>query len=85
MAQKIVNITTNNFIPDEASGKLKLSLSPSSLGMSTANYRLAKFLRSTTDGSYKPVIMPYTIASDGTFEAFVDEAFTARAIFISDN
>lgn len=84
MAQKIVNITTNNFIPDEASGKLKLSFSMSAVGMSSANYRLAKFLRQTDSGDYKPVIMPYTIAADGSFEALTDEAFTARAIFISD-
>lgn len=84
MAQKIVNLTTNNFIPDAESGKLKLSLSKSTLGMSTPNYRLAKFLRETEEGDYKPVVMPYTITSEGDFEALTDEAFSARAIFISD-
>lgn len=77
-------ITTNLFLPDETTGKLKLFYTCSQMGFSNEKYRVAKFLRENDEGNYENVELPYVIGTDGSFSAFSDEVFNGKALFVSD-
>lgn len=84
MANVAKSFTTNNFIPDETTGKYVYSLSASDTGISTQNYRVAKLLREDASGVYHNVVLSYHIFEDKHLEVYSDEAFDGRIVLVTD-
>lgn len=84
MANIAKSFTTNNFIPDPATGKYVYSLTTSDTGISTQHYRVAKLLREDSAGVYHNVIFSYRIFEDKHLEVYSDEAFDGKIVLVTD-
>ena len=82
MAQRIYNMTTNDFIYDESIGKYVMHVTD--LGFTSVNFKIEKLIRSNEEDTYKNIIPCYEILADKTLKIYSDVAFAGRLVVATD-